>query len=82
MKHFDRIDIIFIVLISIYLLVLFIGILWFILDRIEKKYCLPKKNVTLVEEKKNIVKKQNNNKQYSTSKKQTSIKSHSTTKTL
>ena len=56
MKHFDRIDIIFIVLISIYLLVLFIGILWFILDRIEKKYCLTKKNVTLVEEKKILLK--------------------------
>ena len=36
-KQFDRIDIIFIVLISLYLLVLVIGILWIILDKIEKK---------------------------------------------
>ena len=60
MKQFDKIDIIFIVLISIYLLVLFIGILWFILDKIEKKYYLPKKNASIniqAEEKKTTVKK-------------------------
>ena len=35
-KSFDKIDIIFIVLISIYLLALVIGILWIILDKLEK----------------------------------------------
>lgn len=53
MKHFDKIDIIFIVLISIYLITLFVGILWIVLDKIEKKYWLPKKNVSIpVEEEK------------------------------
>ena len=36
-KTFDRIDIILIILISVYLLALVIGILWIILDKIEKK---------------------------------------------
>ena len=36
-KTFDRIDIILIVLISIYLITLVIGVLWIILDIIEKK---------------------------------------------
>ena len=51
MKHFDKIDIIFIVLISIYLITLFVGVLWIILDKLEKKYWLPKKTVPIVEKK-------------------------------
>lgn len=35
-KSFDKIDIVFIVLISVYLLALVIGILWIILDKLEK----------------------------------------------
>ena len=46
MKQFDRIDIIFIILISIYLITLFIGILWLVLNKIEKKYWVNNK-VTL-----------------------------------
>ena len=78
MKHFDRIDIIFTVLISIYLITLFVAILWLVLNKIEKNYWLPKKNVTPVVEKKNAVKKQANTKTTNnknvTPKKQTSIK--------
>src|SRR5699024_5910111 len=69
MKHFDKIDIIFIVLISIYLITLFVGILWIVLDKIEKKYWLPKKNVSIpVEEEKTRnkpTKTTNNNKSIS-----------------
>ena len=35
-KTFDKIDIVFIVLISIYLFALVIGLLWIILDKLEK----------------------------------------------
>lgn len=52
MKQFDKIDIIFIVLISIYLLVLFIGILWFILDKIEKNIIYLKKILLLTNKQK------------------------------
>ena len=36
-KNYDKIDIIFIILISVYLITLILGITWFILDRIEKR---------------------------------------------
>ena len=53
-KSFDKIDIIFIVLISIYLLALVIGILWIILDKLEKAKLKTSSPVNTVKEKKVI----------------------------
>ena len=50
-KTFDRTDKILILLISIYLVVLFIFILWFILDKIEKRQ-IAKKGSSMLSSKK------------------------------
>ena len=55
-KHFDRIDIVYIVLISIYLVVLFVGILWFILTKLEKK--MTKAEIQDLKNNKDIIKHQ------------------------
>ena len=55
-KHFDRIDIVYIVLISIYLVVLFVGILWFILTKLEKK--MTKVEIQDLKNNKDIIKHQ------------------------
>ena len=55
-KHFDRIDIVYIVLISIYLVVLFVGILWVILTKLEKK--MTKVEIQDLKNNKDIIKPQ------------------------
>lgn len=59
-KNYDKIDIIFIILISVYLITLILGITWFILDRIEKRKISKQKPVIVKankETKQNIEKK-------------------------
>ena len=51
-KTFDKIDIVFIVLISIYLFALVIGLLWIILDKLEKMKVRANLSINNIKEKK------------------------------
>lgn len=54
-RSFDKIDIIFMAIIGIYLLVLFVGIMWIILSNIEKKEIEKKGSSFLTTKKKQVV---------------------------